>query len=76
MYIQASNHWLITPEYPYIRQALYMPALSSSRLIPALANLYKRINEKNKCKKVGLMAVSRKLLILTYTLWKNEENFK
>lgn len=60
----------------YIRQALYMPALSSSRYIPALASLYQRINSKNKCKKIGLLAVSRKLLGLIYTLWKKDESFQ
>lgn len=59
----------------YIRQAIYMPALTSSRRIKSLNNFYERINEKNKCKKVGLLAVARKLLILIYTLWKNDEEF-
>ena len=59
----------------YIRQAIYMPALTSSRRIKSLNNFYERINEKNKCKKVGLLAVARKLLILIYTLWKKDEEF-
>lgn len=59
----------------YIRQAMYMPALSASRHILAMKNFYSRINEKNKCKKVGLLAVSRKLLVLIFVLWKNEEVF-
>jgi len=60
----------------YIRQALYMPALSASKHLPSLNNFYKRINEKNKSKKIGLLAVSRKLLILIYTLWRKEEYFQ
>lgn len=60
----------------YIRQALYMPALSASKHINHLKNFYSRINEKNKCKKIGLIGVARKLLILIYTLWKNDEQYK
>lgn len=60
----------------YIRQAIYMPALSASKHINHLSKFYKRINEKNKCKKVGLLAVSRKLLILIYILWKKDEIFQ
>jgi len=60
----------------YIRQSLYMPALSASKHILQLKNFYGRINEKNKCKKIGLIAVSRKLLILVYTLWKKDEAYK
>ena len=60
----------------YIRQALYMPALSASKHVNQLAEFYGRINEKNKCKKIGLIGVSRKLLILVYTLWKTDEYYK
>lgn len=59
----------------YIRQAIYMPSLSASRYIGPLSKFYKRINEKNKSKKVGLIAVARKLLILTYTIWRKDEDF-
>lgn len=60
----------------YIRQALYMPALSASRVNKNLAEFYTRINNKRNCKKIGLIGVSRKLLILIYTLYKNDECFK
>jgi len=60
----------------YIRQALYMPALSASRHINHLKNFYSRVNERNDCKKIGLIGVARKLLILVYTLWKNDEYYK
>jgi len=59
----------------YIRQALYMPALSASKYIKPMSGFYQRINKKNKCKKVGLIGVARKLLILIYTLWRKDENF-
>lgn len=60
----------------YIRQALYMPALSASKHINQLNDFYGRINEKNNCKKIGLIAVARKLLSLVYTLWKKDEYYK
>lgn len=60
----------------YIRQALYMPSLSASKHINHLKEFYGRVNEKNKCKKIGLIGVSRKLLILMYTLWKNDEHYR
>ena len=60
----------------YIRQALYMPALSSSKHIHQLNEFYGRINAKNKCKKIGLIGVARKLLTLTYTLWKKDEFYR
>lgn len=60
----------------YIRQALYMPALSAARVNKNLADFYARINDKKSCKKIGIIGVSRKLLILIYTLYKNDEYFK
>lgn len=58
----------------HIRKALYMPALSSMvhdiKLKLLYQRLCKRYNWKNK--KRAVMAVMRKLLILIYTLWKND----
>lgn len=60
----------------YIRQALYMPALSASKHVNELASFYSRVNEKNNCKKIGLIGVARKLLTLIYTLWKKDEYYR
>lgn len=57
----------------YIRQAMYMPALSGSKHMQEMSNFYQRINERNKSKKIGLLGVARKMLVLMYTLWKNDE---
>lgn len=58
----------------HIRKALYMPALSSIKHEKKLKLQYerqcKRYNWKDK--KRAVMAVMRKLLILIYTLWKND----
>lgn len=59
----------------FIRSTLYMPALCASRHNPELNRFYKRLNERKPAKKIGITAVARKLLILIYTLWKNNEEF-
>lgn len=59
----------------HIRQAVYMSALSACRYNPHLKNLYVRLCTKNKPKMVGLIAVARKLLLLIYTLYKNNQPF-
>jgi transposase len=59
----------------HIRKALYMPALSVVKYVTEMKDLYIRLCEKQKAKKVGLTAVMRKLLILIYTLWKKNERY-
>jgi transposase len=60
----------------FIRNALYMPALCSSRYNPTMKEFYLRLVEKKPAKKIAVTAVARKLLILIYTLWKNESEFE
>ncbi len=57
-----------------IRRALYMPALSSKKHEKKLKLLYDRLCQRYnfKDKKRAIVAVMRKLLILIYTLWKND----
>jgi transposase len=58
----------------HLRNAVYMPALSACRYNPNLKALYSRIVAKKGIKKVALIAVSRKLLLLIYTIFtKNVE---
>ncbi len=47
-----------------LRRALYMPALTASRLHPTLAPFYQRLRALGKPAKVALTAVMRKLLVL------------
>ena len=58
----------------HIRKALYMPALSSMVHETKLKLLYQRLCKRYnwKDKKRAVVAVMRKLLILIYTLWKND----
>jgi len=54
----------------FIRSALYMPALCACRINNRLKNVYSRLCERKVYKKIGIIAVARKLLILIYSLWK------
>ncbi len=58
-----------------IRAALYMPAQSAKRHNKTLRTFYERVMEGRTLKKQGIVAVMRKLLILIYTLWKNNTEF-
>jgi transposase len=58
-----------------IRAALYMPAVAAITHNTKLKNYYNRVNEGREIKKQGIVAVMRKLLILIYTLWKNETTY-
>ncbi len=58
-----------------IRAALYMPALTALQHNKSLRVFYQRINEDRQIKRQGVIAVMRKLLILTYTLWKKNEEY-
>ncbi|MGS0528473.1 IS110 family transposase [Zobellia nedashkovskayae] len=57
----------------HIRAALHMPSMTCVRCNPTLKQFYNRLKPKKAKPLVALVAVQRKLLILMYTLWKNEE---
>jgi transposase len=59
-----------------IRAALYFPSMVASRYNPGLKEDYIRINLGKPSKMVGMTALQRKILILIYTLWKNNEVFR
>ena len=56
----------------YIRNALYFPAMVACRYNEALKETYLRIIKKKPSRMIGQVAIQRKLLTLTYTLWKND----
>lgn len=57
-----------------IRAALYMPALTAIRWNPQIHDVYGRIIDRNPATKmVGVTAAMRRLLLLIYTLWNNDE---
>lgn len=59
----------------FIRCALYMPALSALQCNQNLKTFYNRLVETKSVKKIAVTAVARKLLILIYTLWKNQTEY-
>lgn len=59
----------------YIRNALYFPGMVACRFNPDLKKAYLRINQNKPSKMVGQVAIQRKLLLLAYTLWKNNTVF-
>jgi transposase len=54
-----------------IRAALHFPALVAGNFNPHLKTIYHRINDRRTHKMIGLVALQRRLLVLMYSLWKN-----
>jgi hypothetical protein len=52
-----------------------MPSMACVRCNPTLKQFYNRLKPKKAKPLVALIAVQRKLLILMFTLWRNEENY-
>lgn len=59
----------------FLRQAVYMPALSACIHNPKLKQTYIRLVIKKNVKKVAIIAVARKLLILIYTIFKKNVDY-
>lgn len=59
----------------FLRKAVFMPALSAVRHNHKMKELYERLVARGKNKKLALIAVARKLLLLIYTLWKNNTEY-
>lgn len=64
----------------HIRKALHFPALVTVKYVPEMANLYDRVFGSTKIKMKAYVAIQRKLLVIIYTLYKNnvpfDPNFK
>lgn len=59
----------------HIRAALYMPSLTAIRVNPTLKPFYDRLKPKKVKPIIAVVAVQRKLLVLMYTLWKNNTDY-
>ena len=59
----------------WIRGALHFPAIVASNHNPVLKKAYQRINQDKPSKMIGATALQRKILVLIYTLWKNDTVF-
>lgn len=58
-----------------IRGILHMPSMTAVRSNPTLKVFYERLKPNKIKPMIALVAVQRKLLILMYTLWKNESTY-
>lgn len=56
----------------FIRTALYMPAISAAKHNPKMKLFFNRLIAKGKSKKAAFVAIARKLLLLIFSLWKND----
>ena len=63
------------PGNSYVRQALYMPAMSAARYDEHHKNYYSRIVQKTNIKMKGNVAIQRKLLLLIYALFTKNEAY-
>ena len=60
----------------YLRKCMHLPSLSAVKKIDVYKDLYIRIVSKNGIKMKGLIAVQRKMLELTYVIFKNNTVFE
>jgi len=60
----------------YLRKAMYMPALSAIRHSERYKAIFVRIVSRNSIKMKGCVAVQRKLLEMTYTIYKTNTPYK
>jgi len=58
-----------------LRKAMHYPALTAIKHDPKMKQLYVRLVSKHGIKMKALVAVQRKMLVLMYTLWKNEQEY-
>ncbi len=59
----------------HIRGVLHMPSMTCVRCNPTLKPFYERLKPNKEKPIVALIAVQRKLLILMYTLWRNNTDY-
>jgi len=60
----------------HIRKCLHFPAFNTVRLkVGPFKNLYERVYERSKIKMKAYTAVQKKLLVMVFVLWKNDQSF-
>jgi transposase len=59
----------------HLRSAVYMPALCACRYNPKFKQLYLRLIARKEFKKIGIVAVARKLLILAYLIYTRDMEY-
>ena len=58
-----------------LRKSMYMPALVAIRHHPKMVDMYNKLQERGKPKKVAIAAVMRKLLVIAYGVLKSGKNY-
>lgn len=58
-----------------IRKALFFPATTACRFNPKMKQTYEKINQRTAIKMKGNAAVQRKMLVLIYTMYKNNQPY-
>lgn len=58
-----------------VRQAMYMAALTAAHSSPRFANFYKSLTSRGIAKKAALIAVARKLLIITNAVIRDQKTY-
>ena len=58
-----------------LREALYLAAFPASKCNPVCKQLYDRLRAKGKHHILCLTAVARKLLLIVYSVLKNDRDF-
>lgn len=79
--IQESGQWkghskISKQGNSHIRRALYFPALSLKQHSKWHGEFYERLKTRKEKGMVAAVALQRKLLILAYVLWKNDDIFR
>ncbi len=59
----------------HLRKALHLPSLSSVKYNPVHKELYARLVARHGVRMKAMVAIQRKMLELSYILWKNKEEY-
>jgi len=59
----------------HLRKAMHLPALTAIRHDPKIKTVYARLISKHGIKMKAVVAIQRKVLELTYVLWKKKEHY-
>lgn len=58
-----------------LRKSMFMPALVAIKYHPKMVEMYQRLQERGKPKKVAIAAVMRKLLVISYGVLKSGKKY-
>ena len=59
-----------------IRSAMHFPSMVATRFNSKMKEVYQRVVDRTKVKKIGLVCIQRRLLVLMYSLWKTNKPYQ